>query len=72
MKKSIVFNTQFTPKSGGHFRLESGGQFAPKPVVNLTVFFHRRNVNGQALPEKYIKLNTLEQRELISRYFPSI
>ncbi|MBG6188383.1 hypothetical protein [Flavobacterium sp. CAN_S2] len=25
----------FTPKSGGQFELESGGQFAPKLVVNL-------------------------------------
>jgi len=24
-----------TPKSGGQFELESGGQFAPKLVVNL-------------------------------------
>jgi hypothetical protein len=28
MKKSVVFNGQFTPKSGGQFELESGGQFA--------------------------------------------
>jgi hypothetical protein len=27
MKKSVVFNGQFTPKSGGQFELESGGQF---------------------------------------------
>ena len=35
MKKSVVFNNQFTPKLGGQFELESGGQFAPKLVVNL-------------------------------------
>ncbi len=35
MKKSVVFNAQFTPKEGGQFELESGGQFAPKLVVNL-------------------------------------
>jgi outer membrane protein OmpA-like peptidoglycan-associated protein len=35
MKKSVVFNGQFTPKSGGQFELESGGQFAPELVVNL-------------------------------------
>lgn len=35
MKKSVVFNNQFTPKLGGHFELESGGQFAPELVVNL-------------------------------------
>ena len=27
-----------TPKLGGQFELESGGQFAPKLVVNLTGF----------------------------------
>lgn len=27
--------SNFTPKSGGQFGLESGGQFAPKLVVNL-------------------------------------
>ncbi|WP_255347719.1 hypothetical protein [Flavobacterium sp. ACAM 123] len=27
MKKSVVFNNQFIPKLGGHFELESGGQF---------------------------------------------
>jgi hypothetical protein len=27
MKKSVVFNNQFTPKLGGQFTLESGGQF---------------------------------------------
>jgi hypothetical protein len=26
MKKSVVFNNQFTPKLGGQFELESGGQ----------------------------------------------
>ena len=35
MKKSVVFNNQFTPKLGGQFELESGGQFAPELVVNL-------------------------------------
>jgi hypothetical protein len=35
MKKSVVFNCQFTPKLGGQFELESGGQFTPKLVVNL-------------------------------------
>ena len=30
MKKSVVFNNQFTPKLGGQFQLESGGQFAPE------------------------------------------
>ncbi|MBW4361098.1 hypothetical protein, partial [Flavobacterium taihuense] len=30
-----VFNNQFTPKLGGQFELESGGQFAPELVVNL-------------------------------------
>ncbi|WP_366182697.1 hypothetical protein [Flavobacterium ovatum] len=35
MKKSVVFNNQFNPKSGGQFELESGGQFAPELVVNL-------------------------------------
>ncbi|WKL44115.1 hypothetical protein [Flavobacterium sp. ZE23DGlu08] len=35
MKKSAVFNNQFTPKLGGQFELESGGQFAPELVVNL-------------------------------------
>ncbi|MBW4362806.1 hypothetical protein, partial [Flavobacterium taihuense] len=29
------FNNQFTPKLGGQFELESGGQFAPELVVNL-------------------------------------
>ena len=27
MKKSVVFNNQFTPKLGGQFELESGGHF---------------------------------------------
>ncbi|MBG6188325.1 hypothetical protein [Flavobacterium sp. CAN_S2] len=27
--------SNFTPKSGGQFELESGGQFTPKLVVNL-------------------------------------
>jgi hypothetical protein len=27
--------SNFSPKSGGQFGLESGGQFAPKLVVNL-------------------------------------
>jgi hypothetical protein len=27
--------SNFTPKLGGQFELESGGQFAPKLVVNL-------------------------------------
>nr|WP_315144041.1 hypothetical protein [uncultured Flavobacterium sp.] len=35
MKKSVVFNNQFTPKLGGQFELENGGQFAPELVVNL-------------------------------------
>ena len=35
MKKSVVFNNQFTPKFGGQFELENGGQFAPELVVNL-------------------------------------
>jgi hypothetical protein len=35
MKKSVVFNNQFTPKLGGQFELESGGQFAPEMMVNL-------------------------------------
>jgi hypothetical protein len=35
MKKSVVFNNQFTPKLGGQFELESGGQFALELVVNL-------------------------------------
>ena len=35
MKKSVVFNNKFTPKLGGQFELESGGQFAPELVVNL-------------------------------------
>ena len=35
MKKSVVFNNQFTPKLGGQFELESGGQFAPELMVNL-------------------------------------
>ena len=35
MKKSVVFNCQFTPKLGGQFELESGSQFIPKLVVNL-------------------------------------
>ena len=34
-KKSVVFNNQFNPKSGGQFELENGGQFAPEMVVNL-------------------------------------
>ena len=38
MKKSVVFNNQFTPKLGGQFELENGGQFAPELVVNLTGF----------------------------------
>ena len=38
MKKSVVFNNQFTPKLGGQFELESGGQFALELVVNLTGF----------------------------------
>jgi hypothetical protein len=50
MKKSVVFNNQFTPKLGGQFELESGGQFALellvnlhwKVVVNLTGFSNRR------------------------------
>ena len=35
MKKLVVFKDQFNPKLGGQFELESGGQFAPKLVVNL-------------------------------------
>jgi hypothetical protein len=35
MKRSVVFNNQFTPKLGGQFELESGGQFALELVVNL-------------------------------------
>ncbi len=35
MKKAVVFGGQFPPKLGGHFELESGGQFTPKLVVNL-------------------------------------
>ena len=35
MKKEVVFGGQFDPKLGGHFELESDGQFTPKLVVNL-------------------------------------
>jgi len=35
MKKLVVFDDQLYPKLGGQFELESGGQFAPKLVVNL-------------------------------------
>ena len=53
MKKSVVFNNQFTPKLGGQFELESGGQLAPelvvnlhwKVVVNLTGFSKKRTPN---------------------------
>lgn len=55
MKKSVVFNNQFTPKLGGQFELESGGQFAPelvvnlhwKVVVNLTGFSNERRVQSK-------------------------
>ncbi len=35
MKKAVVFSGQFPPILGGHFELESGGQFTPKLMVNL-------------------------------------
>jgi hypothetical protein len=49
MKKAVVFSGQFPPILGGHFELESGGQFTPKlmvnlhwnGVVNLTVFSNK-------------------------------
>ena len=56
MKKSVVFNNQFTPKLGGQFELESGGQFAPELVVNL----HWKvvvNLTGFSTRISYTKFN---------------
>lgn len=35
MKKLVVFDGQLQPNLGGQFKLESGGQFTPKLLVNL-------------------------------------
>jgi hypothetical protein len=35
MKKAVVFWWSVCSETGGQFELESGGQFAPKLVVNL-------------------------------------
>lgn len=45
----------FTPKSGGQFELESGGQFAPKLVVNL---HWNRVVNLTGFSSKALRLKT--------------
>ena len=43
-----------TPKLGGQFELESGGQFAPKLVVNL--HWNRMvNLTGFSITVTYIK-----------------
>jgi hypothetical protein len=42
MKKSVVFNNQFTPKLGGQFELESGGQFTLESGGQFDRFFHPR------------------------------
>ena len=34
MKKLVVFDGQLQPNLGGQFKLESGGQFTPKLLVN--------------------------------------
>lgn len=39
MKKSVVFNNQFNPKSGGQFELESGGQFTLESGGQFDWFF---------------------------------
>ena len=63
MKKSVVFNNQFTPKLGGQFELESGGQFAPelvvnlhwKVVVNLTGFSSRKPLENKHTRHHYCR-----------------
>jgi hypothetical protein len=47
MKKSVVFNNQFTPKLGGQFELESGGQF------DRFFHFRHRKQTRNTKPKKY-------------------
>ena len=60
MKKSVVFNNQFTPKLGGQFELESGGQFALELVVNL----HWKvvvNLTGFSIMDTYVLEKTADR-----------
>ena len=64
MKKSVVFNNQFTPKLGGQFELESGGQFAPELVVNL---HWKVVVNLTGFSTKHSKLLNVVDGKLIHK-----